>query len=123
MPHPPRPNGVRECAFLRWAGTPQEGSRAPTVAQSRSSGKIVDLLIHFISRLDHLGIGLISALADDEIDEFIDDADVRLLDVPLEQRTDAFLSARIADYRLARGVRWQIQVSADAGKTSRVREI
>ena len=47
-------------------------------------GEIIDLLIHFVSRLNNFRIRLIRPLAGDEIDKFIHDADVRLFDITLD---------------------------------------
>ena len=49
----------------------------------RSLFEIVDLLIHVVRRFHHFGICLVGALADDKVDELLDDAHVGLLDVPL----------------------------------------
>ena len=43
--------------------------------------EIVDLLIHVVGGLYHLGVGFVRALADNQIHEFLDDADVGLFDI------------------------------------------
>ena len=52
----------------------------------RSLLEVVHLLIHVVGGLDHLGVGFIRALADDQVHEFLNDADVGLLHVTLHQR-------------------------------------
>ena len=42
-------------------------------------------------------VGLVSALAGDQIDEFVDDADIGLLDVALQQGAQSFGAARGSD--------------------------
>src|SRR5437763_17207751 len=48
------------------------------------SGQVVGLREHVVRRFDDLRICLVSPLAADQVDEFVNDADVRLLRIPLE---------------------------------------
>src|SRR5258708_5895729 len=123
MRHRPPPDLFPGCVRPQWDDRLLPASSTPTTDPLRSSGKIIDLLIHLVSGLDHLGVGFLGALADDQIDELFHHAHVGLFGVTLKKRANAFLTARIADHRLSRSVRRKIEVAADARQARWIREI
>src|SRR5262245_38559975 len=82
----------------------------------------VYFLIHLVGGPHNARVGLIGALASDEIDELVDHAYVRLFGVALQQRAQAFLAARIADRRVSRSGGWGEKIAPDTVQAGRVYE-
>lgn len=86
-------------------------------------GHLVDLLVHFVSCFNDLGIGLIGPLADDEADELFDDTDVRGFNITLLERAETFLATGIADGWFTARVGGCKQVSAGTAHSGGIGEI
>ena len=88
----------------------------------RSLFQVIDLLIHVVGGFHHLGIGLISALAHDQVNEFIHDADVGLFGVTLHQRAQTLRPSR-GPHRIAGRIRRLKEILADAVQARRDCEV
>src|ERR1700687_5479343 len=91
---------------------------------SFSSLEFIDHLVHLIRRLYHLGVGLVGALAHDHVDELLDHADIGALDIPLRQRAETLLAARIANGRVTGSIGLQEEIlpnGAQAGGLLKIR--
>src|SRR6266699_1233075 len=84
---------------------------------------VVYLLVHFVRGLDYFGIGLIRALTGDHIDELLDHADIRGLDVTLLQCPHSLLSPGVANRRIAAGIRRQEKAVPGAVQASWISEV
>src|SRR5438067_29541 len=78
---------------------PAKAAPEKTVNSSRRisigflSGEIVGLREHVVCRFDDLRVCFVRPLAADQIDEFVDDTDVRLLGIALQDGTEAVSAA------------------------------
>src|ERR1700722_4452142 len=88
-----------------------------------SLGKVVNLLVHIVGRLDDLRIRFVGTLAGDQVDELIDDADVRLLNVALEQCSKAVSAAGRSYNGGAGSICGQIKALPDRVQTSGILEV
>src|SRR6185312_3962037 len=88
-----------------WMRSPVTGrqaalaSNAPAAAKMKSAfsialtSEIVDLRVHVVGGLHDFRVGFVGTLAADQVDEFVNDADVRLFDVTLQDGPEAVGSA------------------------------
>src|ERR1700722_5213893 len=89
----------------------------------RSLRQVVGLLVHIVGSLDYFGVRFVGALAGDQVDELVDNADVRLLYIALLEGSETLGAAGNADDRIAGCVCRKVQAIADGIEAGRVLEI
>ena len=81
------------------------------------------MLIHLVSRFDDFRVCFVCSLTDDQVDEFVNHAYVRLFCVALQETSQSLLATRGANDRVAGGVSWRIEVASQSRQAGGVLEV